>query len=116
MPLYDYKCDGCKHTDSIFLRMKDCNENTIVMPCPKCSANFRRQVSLPHTDLKEFHKPIEMFSIALNDDGEIAEFRQRCPDVEVESDPEHPNYGVPIARNRKQKLDALSAMGFTEKN
>lgn len=113
MPCYDYVCDNCGHEFETFRQMKD----ESVEPCPVC-ANFRtrRIPSLAHTDLKEFSKPIEMYSIALNDDEEIKEFKRNAPDVEVSMDEADPMYGIPIARNRKQKLAANSAMGFHEKN
>lgn len=113
MPMYEYECE-CGHADTIFMQMKDCNEHTIVMPCPKCAGNFRRQVSVPHTDLKEFHKPIELLSIAMEDREEIEAFAKRCPDVDVSLDETSELYGVPVARTRKAKLQALKAAGFVE--
>jgi putative FmdB family regulatory protein len=113
MPMYSYLCSHCGHSSDEFQKM---SSDPLVI-CPECGNHtYARVPTLPHTDLKEFNTPIEMFSIAMNDDDEIREFKRKCPDVEVETDPRHPNYGVPIARSRKQKLDALEAMGFTERN
>lgn len=84
--------------------------------CPECGGvEFHRVPCLPHTDMVEFHKPIEMLSIALNTPDEIRDFQRACPDVEISDDPADENYGVPIARSRKQKLQALRAAGFEEK-
>lgn len=117
MPLYDYKCDHCGH------EAKD-EFQKITAPalseCPNCGVDdgnlYHRVPTLAHTDLKEFHDPIEMYSIALNDDQEIEEFVRKCPDVKIATDPRDPMYGVPIAASRKQKLDALKAVGFVETN
>lgn len=85
--------------------------------CPRCKQpEYRRVPTLPHTNLIEFHTPIEMNSIAMQDDGEIREFLRRCPDVRVSTDSADPLYGVPVAANRAQKLQALKAAGFTENN
>jgi hypothetical protein len=85
--------------------------------CPKCQKpDYSKQIAQVATDLREFHTPIEMYSIALNDDDEIKEFKRRAPDVDVATDPRDEMYGIPIARSRKQKLQALKAMEFTELN
>jgi len=111
--MYDYKCDYCHAERDEFQKMS--SEPLTV--CPVCGASaYHRVPSLPSTDLKEFDKPIEMFSIGLNDDEEIREFKAKCPDVDVATDPNDPLYGVPIARSRSQKKTALAAMGFVERN
>jgi putative FmdB family regulatory protein len=119
MPMYDFKCDDCPHADIEFASMQNALPVGECLPeCPKCKGpRYRRAVSLPHTDLKEFHTPIEMYSIALNSDAEIRAFtRAAGDDVRVSSDPEDPMYGVPIAASRKQKRAALKAAGFIENN
>ena len=113
MPLYCYLCSACGHHDEEFQHMQD----NALTHCPVCKeGSYRKQVTLPHTDMKEFHTPIEMYSIALNSIDEVNEFQRRCPDVEVCRDPRDEMFGIPVARTRKQKLAALDAMGFEEKN
>lgn len=113
MPMYDFKCTGCGHADTEFFKMA--SEN--LQRCPKClSLTYRKQVSLPHTDLKEFSKPIEMFSIAMSSEDEVRAFKRKCPDVECNDDINHPDFGLPVARSRKQKLQALAAAGYVETN
>jgi len=117
MPLYDYQCDHCGHA------AKD-EFQKITAPalteCPNCGLDdgdvFHREPTLAHTDLKEFHDPIQMYSIAMDSDEEIREFQAKCPDVRVSTDPRDPMYGVPIAASRRQKLDALKTAGFVEQN
>jgi len=72
----------------------------------------------PTTTFKSdnFAVPIEMWSIAMDDDEEIRAFCLKAPDVSVSIDPNDPLYGVPIARNRQQKLQALKATGYAELN
>lgn len=114
MPIYDYHCMTCGHTDIEYKKM----DNAVpVDNCPKCGQlSYAKQVSLPATDLREFHDPIEMYSIAMDTDEEIKEFQKKAPDVEVSTDQDDPMYGIPIARNRKQKLAALKTVGYTELN
>lgn len=112
MPIYPYKCEDCGHNPEVFQRMSD-RADTV---CPKCGGGrYHRVPCLPNTDMREFRKPIEMFSIGMEDDDEIRAFKERCPDVDVSMDPNDELYGVPIARTRKQKLQALNAAGFEER-
>lgn len=113
MPIYQYQCDDCGHECEEFQHIRD----EPLTRCPICCGEaFHRVPAKTHTDIREFRKPIEMFSIALNTDEEIRTFKQQCPDVAVSTDPNDELYGVPIAANRKQKLSALNAVGFEEKN
>ncbi len=89
---------------------------TSLQVCPKCEWDcYERQVSLPHTDLKEYGKPIELYSVAMEDLNEIRRFKAKCPDIDLSDDPASEMYGVPIARTRKAKLQALAAAGYQEK-
>lgn len=111
MPMYTYLCQ-CGHRSEEFMKMSTPSDTTVC--CPKCNYGMLRVPSLPHTDLQEFHKPVELYSIALEDLGEVRAFKQRCPDVDMSDDPADPLYGVPVARSRKAKLQALAAAGFEE--
>lgn len=110
MPMYEYSCP-CGFSDVEYQRMS----STPLTVCPKCKgAEYHRVPSVPHTNLIEFHKPIEMFSIACNSLEEIREMQVKAPDVLISDDPNDEMYGVPIARNRAQKKAALAAAGFME--
>jgi putative FmdB family regulatory protein len=120
MPMYSYYCNLCEHKEDHYQKMA----SDPITVCPKCGcdeasvgnrSNYNRVPTVPHSNLREFHTPIEMYSIGMNDDAEIRAFKQKCPDVDVCTDPASDLYGVPIARNRAQKASALSAMGFEEK-
>jgi putative FmdB family regulatory protein len=113
MPRYDYACSSCGHAAE---EVHSIHLDSLTI-CPKCQKpDYSKQIAQVATDLREFHTPIEMYSIALNDDDEIKEFKRRAPDVDVATDPRDEMYGIPIARSRKQKLQALKAMEFTELN
>jgi putative FmdB family regulatory protein len=113
MPRYDYACSSCGHAAE---EVHSIHLDSLTI-CPKCQKpDYSKQVVPITTDLREFHTPIEMYSIALNDDEEIKAFKKSAPDVDVSTDPRDEMYGIPIARSRKQKLQALKAMEFTEIN
>lgn len=114
MPLYDYKCPKCdQEVSDVFRRMMSTHDE----PCPNCGAAMAKVPSLPHTDIKEFGTPIEMYSIALDNDEQIRDFvRKTNGNIDVPTDPNDPMYGIPIARTRKQKLAALEAAGYVERN
>jgi len=85
--------------------------------CPAChQPTYRRVVDLPSTDLKEFHTPIEMYSIAVDSIQEVRELQRRCPDVAIEDDPTSEMFGIPLAANRQQKRALLRASGYIETN
>lgn len=117
MPLYDYKCKSCGHKDSEFRRMAQIIPGGPAEVCPECGmADYVRQITVPHTDLKEFHTPIEMYSVAVENLQDVREMKRRCPDADVSDDPRDPMYGVPIARTRKAKQQILKASGHVEIN
>jgi len=115
MPLYCYICPQCDRTDLKFAPMSEASTPVACECGADMARDFRAERAGNHMAV-EFKKPIEMFSVGLNTDDEIREFKQRCPDVDVATDPDDDLYGVPIARNRQQKLAALDAVGFEEKN
>lgn len=109
--MYDYECSHCLHRDAEFQKMS----SEPLRLCPKCGLpTYEKQVSLTHTDMKAFHTPIDMLSVAVNSDDEIADLRRRVPGIQISSDPADPNYGVPVANTRKEKLAILKASGFAE--
>lgn len=115
MPIYEYTCSACGHADSEFQKMSS-DPLTI---CPKCGQPaYTKQVSLPSGAMeKNYFAPIEMYSVALDNDHEIAEFKRRCTsgEVDISTDQNDPMYGIPIARNRRQKLAILAASDAHER-
>ena len=112
MPLYPYECRTCEHRWEEYQRMGDFP----IEACPEChGATVERVPSLPHTPQKEYRKPIEMHSIAYSHPDDIREFKKRHPDVQCSLDPRDPNYGVPIARSRHEKMAILKAEGWAER-
>lgn len=112
MPLYDYKCSSCKHLEvDVYRSMR----NESPEPCPVCSQSMDKQVSLPHTDMKDYLEPIVMHSVGCNSWEEIREIQRKCPDVQISDDPNNPDFGVPIARNYAQKKAVLAATGFVDR-
>lgn len=114
MPLYTYCCTSCGHQDDEYMRMADAVAS---MPCPQCGGlSYFKMVSQTHSLNKDFHTPVEMNSVATIDPKEIQRLQRQCPDAEIADDPNHPLYGVPIARNRAAKKQVLKAQGFQERN
>ena len=117
MPLYAFRCDDCGHSNDEYASMSKAVTVGGYKACPMCKRPlYRRLPDLAHTDLKEYHKPIEMLSVACNSWEEIREIQDKCPDVEISTDPESELFGVPVAKNRKQKQQVLAATGFIERN
>ena len=111
MPIYTHKC-SCGVTKDEYYPISSCDKNE-VMQCPKCGAmEYRRQVAQTTTDLKEFHKPIEMYSIGCNSLDEIRAMQKAG--VSISDDEHDPMYGIPIAHSRHEKLKALGVAGFVE--
>lgn len=113
MPLYCYRCPECGQDDTVFQGISQDRR------APRCSCgtemdrDFQAEAPGPP---RPFATPIQMFSIACNTPEEIAQLRSAAPGVEVSDDPSDPLYGVPIARDRQQKLQALDAIGWEEKS
>lgn len=116
MPAYSFLCESCNHADLEVMSMAHAvpfGERTI---CPKCRAeDYVRQVDYVHTDLKEFQTPIQMMSIACNSMEEIREIQTKCPDVQISDDPEDELFGIPVVKNRHEKLSVLKATGYVER-
>lgn len=116
MPLYHFECTNCHHADDEWAKMADAVSVGDSVRCPKChSVSYLRRPDRPHSDLIEFHTPIEMFSIAMDNDHEIKAFIQKTG-IAVSLDQDDPNYGLPVVKNRKEKLQALKGAGFREGN
>lgn len=110
MPVYEYQCPQCGHNHEEYQKMSA--DRTY--PCPKCGGVSERQVSRPHLDIIEFHTPIEMQSIGCTSVEQIREMQRAG--VPISDDPRDENYGIPIARNRKEKRKALQVAGYIETN
>jgi putative FmdB family regulatory protein len=115
MPLHDYKCMTCDHEiKDEFRKMVDL---VPVERCPMCGhLSMIREVPLVQTDMRDFSTPIEMYSVAVQDLGEIRRLQRECPDAVISDDPKNPLYGVPIAKHRKAKLRVLKVSHFEERN
>lgn len=112
MPMYPYDCESCNHRDDEFQKMEDPH----LIDCPKCrQPSYKRRPCLAHTSHKEYSKPIEMFSIALDHEDEIREFQRRNPEAQISTNRNDPLFGVPIARSRHEKLAILEKEGYQEK-
>lgn len=116
MPMYEFVCEQCGHCDDYYRTMGDAWQEA---PCPMCGVpmhrDYRAEAAGPHLD-KAFTNPIEMHSIAVTNEEDIKAFKHRNPDVEIGTDPNRDDYGVPIARSRAEKLRILKQEGFEEKN
>lgn len=116
MPMYVQVCPSCGFEDQMFRSMAEAH---LKPSCPRCGQEMDRDYQAegagPHLD-EAFTHPIEMHSIAVTNDEDIKAFKRRNPDVEIGTNPNRDDYGVPIARSRAEKLRILRAEGFEEKN
>lgn len=115
MPLHDYKCMTCDHEiKDEYRKMADL---VPVEKCPSCgNLSLIREVCLVQTDMREFSEPIRMHSIAVQTLEDIRKIQRECPDVSISDNPADEDYGIPIAKHRKAKLQALKCAGFVERN
>lgn len=82
--------------------------------CPECKhGSYERQISRPHSDMIEFHTPIHLHSIGCTSVEQIREMQRAG--VSISDDPNHPDFGIPIAHTRKEKLTALKTAGYVER-
>lgn len=114
MPLYDYYCPNCKVTEEKFhhvaeddlVQCEHCNEWTLIKLIPT-------SMNTNHT---AYHKPIYMYSLGLTHPDDVRDFQQRNPGIEIETDPSHPDFGVPVARSLHEKKSILKTEGYVDKN
>ena len=111
MPTHYHTCDECGKTDSVTHMIAD---DPIWPKC--CGATMPRVPNLLRRPTAAFHKPIEMISLALDNEQQITEFRHRNPTADISSDRSSPVFGVPLAHTREEKLRILRNEGFEELN
>ena len=106
MPMYDFKCPSCGILVSEYREINNRNNSGY---CPSCDCETDRHIGseCPHTDMKEYHKPIKMDSVAVQPYYQDELQQILGPDIEIEA-------GRPVARTRKEKLHILRAMGYQE--
>jgi len=109
MPLYCFICTSCGHQDSAVRPISKRDDAT---DCPKCHAIMARDIVAEgtNTPMQEFHRPIEMYSVAPISTEEVAELRRKLPDVKFN------DLMVPVAHSRHEKMAILKATGFQEGN
>jgi len=113
MPMYTYQCDSCEKVDDDFRSIEnrdrvhrcDCRSGALIRVFNPGSTRVMTQ---------EFHKPIEMLSIAVDSERQIREFQIRNPGVMISVDRNSPVFGVPIAHTRQEKLRILKNERFEE--
>lgn len=113
MPIYQYLCTACGCEKEEFQLMADLP----LTKCPECGEDkFTKVPALFDSGgLKEFSKPIVMHSVAATTPEELMDLKRKCPDIEMSMDPNDELFGVPVVKNRKEKLAVLKATGFVEK-
>lgn len=115
MPLYDYRFTDEQGGD--FTEVQSIHADALITkdgrPCEKTIQKPRVRTKYGEGSGTS---PIEMLSIAVDNEDEIDEFRKRNPGVEISRDRRDRNFGVPIATSRSEKLRILKAEGFVETN
>lgn len=115
MPNYCYRC---KHCDSAVEEFRQISQVDDAAPdC--CDAPMVRDFQAEwggQAVRGDYATPIEMHSLSLNTNADIRDFRRRNPGVEISSKRGDPLYGVPVIKNRTQKLETMKNEGFIERN
>lgn len=113
MPRYQYACDACEHEFETFQHIR----SEPMIRCPECGKpRLQRVPQMCGTLNREYKKPIEAFSIALDTEEEIDAFRDRNPGTDISRDRRHPLFGVPVLRSRAEKLRVYKREGMIETN
>jgi len=68
---------------------------------------------VPHTQL-DYDKPVEMFSVAPVDPGEVEKFSRANPDIQMSLNPDDELWGVPIAKNAAERDRILKYFGHVD--
>ena len=110
MPSHDHQCETCQREETVHNKVTEAPE------WPECCGETMPRVYGTAHRTGTFATPIEMLSVAVDSPSEIADFRKRNPGVEISHDRADPNFGVPIARTRKEKMAILRSEGFEERN
>lgn len=112
MPVVEYQCHGCATVYTEYFKLQSWPYPEHIA-CKRCKNHRAHKiVSRPHSDMIEFHKPIEMLSIACNSFEEIREMQKAG--IDCSDDPDSENFGVPVVKSRKEKLTALKVAKFVE--
>lgn len=110
MPSHTHQCQKCHREEIVYNRISQ------VPVWPECCGETMPRVFDTDHRTGSFEKPIEMLSVALDHKSDIAAFRRRNPGIEISHDRANPNFGVPIAHTRKEKMSILHNERFEERN
>jgi putative FmdB family regulatory protein len=111
MPLHDFKCQSCGHADEEFRKI----HNFAPMEnCPKCGElTYMRLISCCHTE-RDFAKPILFLAKGIHTLAEAQTLLKACPDITMNMEEGHPDWGLPVARNQAGKRQLYKYLGFVE--
>lgn len=108
MPQYGHRCQ-CGET---LLDLRPISRHEELPPCPACGTPMPRDLTVDAETRRvrnaNFHTPIEMYSIA----PETSEQHKQLVEAGAEFSPG----GIPIARNRGEKMRLLELAGMVEMN
>jgi putative FmdB family regulatory protein len=111
--MYKYACEKCQHEFDEFQHMSD----EPLTDCPECGEIALVRVPQRCGSLnREYQKPIEAYSIALDDEDEIRAFQVRNPGTQISTDRSDPLFGVPVIRTRAEKKRVYKQEGVVETN
>ncbi len=114
MPLYEYRyTDAAGGTfDDVASIHSDALTSHEGRPCERMVQRPKVRTSYGAGGNTE---PIEMMSISVDNDEEIAAFRRRNPGTDISHDRNDRLYGIPVVKSRGEKLRVLKREGFQEK-
>ena len=106
MPTYCYECPACSAVVSVLRTISERNDPC---NCDPCGVLMARNVGASPQRIERkanFHKPVELYSIAPNTPEEKRQ-------LEVAGATFGPG-DIPLARNRAEKLRLLEVVGYVE--
>ncbi len=109
MPQYNYICEKCDLLIEEFMSIPEFEDFVASIKCHKCGGEVSRDYSMSGHTTGNYHKPINMLSLAVNPEYQGEMIQRLGPGIDVKD-------GVPIARNRQQKKHIMKTLGYEEGN
>lgn len=113
VPIHSFLCKNCGNLFADYFKLTSAVPE--VKECPKCHfTSAFKEFPCPHT-IKDFGKPVEMYSVAPVNPEDVEAFARSNPDIKLDTDPNSDMYGVPIVKNESERRKVMKYFGVVDK-